>query len=761
MKLYIAEKPSLAKAIAAGIGKSVQKKGYLECENGDLVTWCYGHMMEQAEPEGYGEEYKFPWKMNVLPIVPTRWLVSPVAPRKEGGTKESNDWARQVNEHFHGVERLIRDGKVTEIVHAGDPDREGQLIVDEILDYVGNKKPVRRLWLKALDPGTIRKAIAEMDDNSKPLYRGLKASSLSRSRADWLVGMNMSRAVSILAWNQGGKGVMPVGRVQTPIVKLVADRNALIAAFRPQDFFVPKISVAASGQGPTVELFWKERAIPNVTDEDRRILDRKVAEGIASPTLGMTVTLAVKNERKEKSPPLPWTLSTLQVYAGKKLGISPRDVDEAVQSLYDAGHVSYPRTECPYLPTTLHATASEILGKLSGLLSLGEGQVDPKRRSASFDDSKVEAHYGIVPTVLVPTSFESPRERAIYDMIARVFAAQFAAPLVLAESSISTTIGEDVFSISGKSILSKGWFDIWAEGGPKSGSTLPSLPDGTKGTVTATGVREGKTTPPDPFTETSIIEVMKSVHKYIENKEMKSLLKENDGIGTVATRSQIVEGLIRRGLLAKGKEKDPVLRVTEKGRDLLSVVPEEVADPVLTAMWERSLGEISHAPERAEAFVKEVGERVSRWIESLRSSGPSTRLSSSEPSEVCPDCGHPLYRRTGQYGPFWAHAREAEGTCGKYFNDRDGKPVAKVEKTSVRTGLPCPRCSGNPLMAVYQTSSTGREYFECGVCRSRYWSEDGGAGLGSIWDSKKSSPGGGSKSSTSNGKPPVRTKTKR
>lgn len=745
MRLYIAEKPNLAKLIAAGIGKSVSKTGYLDCENGDRVTWCYGHMMEQAPPEAYGEEFKWPWKISVLPVVPKKWIVEPVGPKKSLD-KVANEWLEKVGAHFNLVTGLLRDGQVTEIVHAGDPDREGQLIVDEILEHAGNRKPVLRIWLKALDPGSIRKAIAALDDNGKPLYRGLRASALARSRADWLVGMNMTRAVSSLAWSKGGQGVLTVGRVQTPVVKLVEDRNALIANFRPKAFFVPGITVAANGQ--TVVLDWKERVIEGVTDEDRRILVRKAAERLVSGLRGTAVTLSVKKERKEKSPPLPWTLSTLQVHAGKALGISPKEVDDVVQSLYDEGHVSYPRTECPYLPTSLHADAKAILPKLIAILSLDASLVDPSRRSGAFDDERVEAHYGIVPTVQVPSGFKDGRSRAIYEMISRVFLAQFSPPLVLAETSISVSSGEDRFAVSGKTVVSKGWLEIWSEGGPKSNSVLPNMEDGAKGMVVETGVREGQTTPPDPFTETSIIEVMKSVHKYIDNKEMKSILKESDGIGTVATRSSIVAMLIARGLLAKGKEKDPVLRVTPVGRSLLEAVPGEVADPVLTAMWERSLSEIEKGlSSDVDRFVDEVSARVSQWVGTLKSGSDGLRFQ-SDPQEACPGCGQPLFRRSGMYGLYWSHLPSQEDTCGKYYNDENGKPIARKERTSVRQGIPCPRCQGHPLMNVYKTSG-GHEYFECGTCRARYWTEAGGAALGPIWDVRKKSGGGTAKSGVS------------
>jgi len=316
MRLYIAEKPSLARAIAEAIGKPVKTRTHIDCGN-DRVTWCIGHIMEQAPPDAYGKEFKF-WRLSSLPVIPGKWLVLPVKPLPNPSGKasitEQNKFRKGIFEHFTALEKLLRDSAVTEIVNAGDPDREGQLIVDEILEYLNVKKPVKRIWLKALDPETIKKAIKELEDNALPKFRGLKNSALARSRADWLVGMNMTRAITSIAQARtGDRTVWSIGRVQTPVLRLVHERNKEIANFRTKDFYIPVLSVETENK-LSVDLEWNEREIPEVTDEAKRILARADAERIAQNAKGKSFPLEVKKETKSVGAPLPWSLSSLQVF---------------------------------------------------------------------------------------------------------------------------------------------------------------------------------------------------------------------------------------------------------------------------------------------------------------------------------------------------------------------------------------------------------------------------------------------------------------
>ena len=794
MRVYIAEKPSLAEKIAEGIGKHEKTKDCFFCENGDKVTWCYGHMLEQAAPGEYGEQFKT-WRMSSLPVIPERWKLTPKK-KSEKYEARANEFIDKSNAHLKSIVAMVSDPKVSEIVHAGDPDREGQLIVDEILEYFSIKKPVKRIWLKALDPGTVKKAIAGLEDNALKKYKGLMNSALARGRADWLVGMNMTRAVSL---SSGQSSVMTVGRVQTPVLRLVHDRNEAIRNFVPKDFFIPTLDIEGEGQKKAT-LEWVSRLIEGVTDEEKRILRRSDAEALSKALMGQTVPLSVTKETKKIAPPLPWSLSTLQVFAGKELGLSPQKVLDTVQSLYDDGYLSYPRTDCEYLPTSIHPDAVQILPPLvralgKVLLPETSSRLDASRKSKAFDDSKVTAHYAITPTPKVPSlSFLKPDQARIYEIVSLVYLAQFAPEAQIAETKMFLKNDQETFRISGKVILDKGWMEVWNHGGPKSDKVLPNFANGDAVKVVAVGVRAGKTTPPDPFTESNIIDVMKSVHKYIEDKSLKSILKESDGIGTEATRSGIVENLLTRGLLkTSGDKKTPILSVTEKGKDLLRVVPSEVSDPVMTALWERTLAEIERSEKSVDDFVSEVGKKVDQWVEKLKATMPaevsvpcpkcgkpvSRRTKenrafwvhvdrshaddcvqflsddkgspvvsgsvSSDPPVPCPKCGKPVSRRTKENRAFWVHVdRSHADNWVQFLSDSDGKPVAQVQETSLRSGPPCPRCAKHPNMLTLKTSK-GTEYYKCPDCQVKFWTGEAGE-YGKPWEessSWKSSAGKG------------------
>ena len=765
MRLFIAEKPSLARAIADAIGKPSKNRSYIDCGN-DRVTWCIGHIMEQAPPEAYGKEFAPPWNLRPLPVLPEKWLVLPVEPLPNPSGKDSiteqNKSRKGIFEHFEALTKLIMDPSVTEIVNAGDPDREGQLIVDEILEYLNVKKKVSRIWLKALDPETIKKAIRDLEDNDLPKFRGLKNSALARSRADWLVGMNMTRAITSIAQSRtGDRTVWSIGRVQTPVLRLVHERNEEIANFRPKDFFVPVLTVE-TGKNVSVDLEWSERDIPGVTDEAKRILERRDAERIVESAKGKSFPLEVKKETKSVGAPLPWSLSSLQVFAGKEFGMNPKKVLETVQSLYDNGFVSYPRTDCEYLPESIHPDAAKIIPPLLPVFSISRNLVNPSQKSKAFNDSKVTAHYAITPTVKIPSLGSlSPGERSIYEAIVRVYMAQFAPPLSLSETKIGLKNSPESFSVSGKTIQSKGWTEIWPHGGPKNDKVLPSIDNGETGKVTEASVRGGKTTPPKPFTESGIIEVMKSVHKYVSDKQAKSILKESDGIGTEATRAEIVNSLILRDLLEKapGKSKDPALLVTDKGRNLLKSVPAEVSNPVLTATWERSLAEIALIGKGPDSFVVEVSAKVSKWISDLKDASGTMDMGNAFKQTAqfpCPSCGRPLARIKGPSGFFWGCTgyRDTEKPCKTTCPDERGKPgkpkvFGQVEEEETR--IPCKKCGKN---LVRRMTGTKKPFLRCTPCSSSFW--PAGDGVGEEWAPFPPKGKSGTEKRKAAGAPPVK-----
>lgn len=355
MRLFIAEKPSLGRAIAENLGKGVAKDGCIECSGGqDIVTWCFGHILEQCDPGEYDERYQ-KWVMDDLPIIPEKWKLN-----------VKKDAAKQ----YKIIKELVK--KADYIVNAGDPDREGQLLIDEVLQHLGNKKPVKRILLNALDTKSVVQALGDLRDNKD--YAGLRDSALARSQADWLVGMNLSRAYTIISRDAGYDGVLHVGRVQTPTLALVVRREEEITHFKPTTHYVLRVTWQHEGENiPTV---WKMKPDMEGLDTEHRLLSKEIAEGLltkielaANHGDGARIT-SVEQKKKQEGQRLPYSLSTLQVEAGRRYGLSPQQVLDTMQSLYEMKLTTYPRSDCEYLPTNQMDDAGVILNNLAGIAEL-------------------------------------------------------------------------------------------------------------------------------------------------------------------------------------------------------------------------------------------------------------------------------------------------------------------------------------------------------------------------------------------------------
>ena len=407
-RLFIAEKPSLGRAIAQGLGKCTPGNGCIYA-GGDVVTWCFGHILEQCSPEEYDEKYRA-WRIEDLPILPTQWKMKV----KKGAEKQ-----------YKVIRALVKDAD--EIVNAGDPDREGQLLVDEVLNELGvlRTKPIRRILLNALDEKSVAEALRNLRPNEE--FVGLRNSALARSRADWLIGMNLSRIYTIRARAAGYPNTVSVGRVQTPTMGLVVRREIEIRQFRPVTFFTPRISWQhANG---TFLTKWKTREMDGV-DAEGHIIDRDVADRILLEGKNSAASVAHVEQKKGTSAQrLPYSLSALQIEAGKKFGYSPQDVLDTQQSLYEKKYTSYPRSDCDYLPENQLADKETILKNLASLgapFSSFAENADHSIVSRAWNDKKISAHHAIIPTTVCPNYAElSEMERNLYDLVARAYIAQF------------------------------------------------------------------------------------------------------------------------------------------------------------------------------------------------------------------------------------------------------------------------------------------------------------------------------------------------
>ncbi len=447
MRLYIAEKPSMGAEIAKCLTGPVQRKdGYLITKDG-IVTWAFGHILRQAEPEEYNAKYKN-WKAEDLPIIPKQWkMIIDESCKKQFGI----------------IKNLI--DKADEIVHAGDPDREGQLLIDEVLDYLNCQKPVKRILLNALDEGSIKKANKDLRDNRD--FLNLKKSALARARADWLIGMNLSRAYTLAARRAGKKGVFAVGRVKTPTLALVVRRERELKDFKPVDYFTIKAIFAH--QNGEFSATWKPKDTQAGLDFENRLIDENIAKVLigkfAQKTEAGKITAYQKAQKKEAQR-LPFSLSSLQVLAGKKYGYDPQLVLDTAQKLYEKKLTTYPRSDCEYLPQSQFSDAKIILQNLYNInekqLTNWAKKCDLKTKSRAWNDKKITAHHAIIPTkVKVNLMSLTIEERNIYFLIAQAYIAQFYPVHIYDQTKISIEYMQELFVTSGRVVKQMGERNIY------------------------------------------------------------------------------------------------------------------------------------------------------------------------------------------------------------------------------------------------------------------------------------------------------------
>ena len=712
MRLYIAEKPSMGREIAHCLKEphDTSGKGYIATSEG-VVTWLYGHVLRQAEPDEYDERYKF-WRADDLPIVPNEWKM--VIDKK-------------TSQQFYIVKKLIKEAD--EIIHAGDPDREGQLLVDEVLDYVGNKKPVKRILLNALDERSIKQANADLRDN-KDFYN-LKQSALARARADWLIGMNLSRAYTLAAQRAGHKKlVLPIGRVKTPTLALVVRREREIENFKPVDYYLiraefqHKNGVFTAQWKPSDKLKAAKRETlddkgnklsDTAFDKEGRLINKSVADEMlkifkAAPHNGK-ITLYETTEKKEWQP-LPFSLSALQVMAGKQLGYAPQQVLDTAQSLYEKKLTTYPRSDCSYLPPNQHKDAAKILGNLQKVnnkkFSEWVSKADVKKRSRAWNDKKITAHHAIIPTTK-QANIESLTdfERNIYLLIARQYMAQFYPEFVYDETTVNVNYKDELFVTKGKVAKQLGWREMYANqqtiksDEDELETTIPKMKKGDAVEYQKGGILKKKTKPPSRFTPATLIQGMKDIHKYVKSADAKKQLKDVYGIGTEATRATIIDDLIkRRFLITMGKAK--TLKPTDQAYLLVDALPDEMTYPDATAVWEDRL----HSMSEGEGTLDDFLNGQIKFTSELCSKAQHCKIKAAEPTEVeelpkvektynnksanktinktnatdegiaCPMCKNGrLVRRNGRNGIFWGCSNFPK--CRMTCNDVEGKPQFK------------------------------------------------------------------------------------
>ena len=658
-RLFIAEKPSMGRAIAQGLealgNKSRSADGCIHIGS-DTVTWLFGHILEQYSPDEYDEKYKR-WHIEDLPIVPSVWKL-----------KVKPDAKKQ----YKIVSALAKEAD--EIIHAGDPDREGQLLVDELLAHIGvlKTKPVKRILLNALDVKSVQEALRHIRPNDE--FVGLRNSALARSRADWLIGMNLSRIYTILARSAGYDSVVNVGRVKTPTMGLVVRREIEIRTFKPVTFFTPQVEFRhANG---TFRVKWKAQEQDGV-DEEGRILKKDLAEEILTSSSVPPAKIESVEQKKGTSPQrLPYSLSALQIDAGKIFGYSPQEVLDTQQALYEKKLTSYPRSDCDYLPENQLGDAAAILKNLAAADSSLERfieKADLSIKSRAWNDKKISAHHAIIPTTVeTKLSDLSEKEKNLYMLIAKSYIAQFYPAQEFLSTKVELSAGGEMFTASGKVILQQGWKSLYQNDVKKDEEereeqqSLPDMQQGDSVEFTGGKIVEGVTKPPARFTPATLLKAMKEIHKYVHDKELAASLKECSGIGTEATRAGMIDELEKRGFIKKaGKNFVP----TEIASSMCRILPESLIYPDLTARWEDALDKIG----KKEMSLADFGAQQKRFLDELLAGAKEAKIPPPRNLPLCPACKKPLRRRKSKKGTwFWSCSGYPD--CTKAFADERGKP---------------------------------------------------------------------------------------
>lgn len=599
MRLFVAEKPSLARAIADVLPKPQQRgDGFIKCGPDNIVTWCIGHLLEQAEPEIYDTKFK-QWRLEHLPIIPEKWQL---LPRK--GVKKQLDI----------VIKLIH--QADELINAGDPDREGQLLVDEVFSYANlaadKRRNILRCLISDLNPSAVEKAVKKLQPND--YFIPLATSALARARADWLYGINMTRAYTIRGRRAGYNGVLSVGRVQTPVLGLIVQRDLEIENFQPKDFYEVSARIEDKTNSNSTACFralWQpSKACEDFQDDEGRVLSKALAENVAKRITGKPAEVVACQDKSEKEiAPLPYSLSALQIDAAKRYGLSAQEVLNICQKLYETHRIiTYPRSDSRYLPeehfTERHrllqaiAAQSEIYQTLPDI-------VDTNRHNRCWNDKKIEAHHAIVPTAKKQTVNLTLNERRIYELIARQYLMQFCPDTEYRKSKITLNIAGGTFIAQARNLQIAGWKSLLGKEDEeeKQEDLLPIVEQGQLLHCQQGEIINKKTQPPKPFTDATLLSAMTGIARFVQNKDLKKILRETDGLGTEATRAGIIDLLFKRGFLYK---KGRNIHSTHAGQGLIQALPPIATQPDMTAHWEAQLNGISQKQTTYQQFMSSL-----------------------------------------------------------------------------------------------------------------------------------------------------------
>lgn len=589
MKLVIAEKPSVANSLAAVLGATTRKDGYLE-GGGWLVSWCLGHLAGLADAATYNPDYA-KWRYDDLPILPESWRFT---------------IAKDKRDQFDVLRTLLRREDVTEVVNACDAGREGELIFRLVYEKAGCNKPVKRLWLSSMEPDEIRRAYANMRPGAE--YDNLYAAALCRAKADWLVGMNATRLMSLVYHR-----TLNVGRVVSPTLSMLVERKREIEDFTPETFY----TVALNCGGVS---FSSERI--NAHDE---------ADALASACNGEVRITRVERREKRENPPALYDLTTLQRGANRELSFTAQQTLDYLQSLYEKRLVTYPRTDSRYLTDGMAATVPGLVSVAAKLLDV-EAPARVKTEQVC-DSSKVTDHHAVVPTASAASANLATLpegEASVLRLVCRQLLCAVSEPFTYAETTVEAECGGHTFKARGKTIIDLGWR---AYKSAPDWTPLPELAEGASIRIDAATVKEGKTTPPAAYTEDTLLAAMERAGAKDAPEDA-----ERSGLGTPATRAATIEKLVNGGFAERVKGK---LVPTDTGASLVTVLPDALRSPLLTAEWESRLKQIERGELDAETFLADIEHMVSGLVSDYTPVAEASILFPTGRTVVgkCPRCG--------------------------------------------------------------------------------------------------------------------------
>ncbi|MGJ9369669.1 DNA topoisomerase 3, partial [Campylobacter coli] len=695
MRLFIAEKPELGRAIAEGLdGNYKSGEGYIQ-KGDNIVTWAFGHILELAKPEEYDEKYKL-WKLEDLPL--------PIKEFKYLPKKESKKQLKIICD-------LIHSDKITSIVNCGDADDEGQILIDEIVQYSKTSKPVFRVLINDLTPKAVKEEIAKIKPNAD--FKGMSERGFARSQADWIVGINLTRAYTIMARKNGYEGVLSVGRVQTPILSLIVNRDKEFENFKSIDYY--SLLGDFNINNNTIKARLKT--------EDK-ILDENLAKEIKKSCENQNAKINLKIENKKEYPPLPYNLLVLQAECAKLFGFSPDKTLEITQNLREKHKaITYNRSDCQYLPETMFEQAPNILNIIKENLNSNDeiqaliASSDLTIKSKAFNDANISAHYGIIPTQNKISSQLTQDELVVYNLIAKRFIIQFFHPREYQTTTINLEVNQRIFTATQNKTTKSGFRSLWQnidseeeqENNENDINDLSILKNGDIAKCSLIQIEKKQRKPRPYYTMTTLLKDLNSVAKYVSDERIKKLLIEKDkdkkgesgGIGTPATRSNHIKTLIEREYIEVSKDKKQIIKSTKKGRDLIKLSPKSLITPDMTALWFEQQKMIEISELRREQFLEEITKEVISEIQRIDKNQEFKILDNeNKPKIQCPQCNKGfLTKRKGKYGNFWGCSEFKQG-CKAIYPDNKGTPNFETKQASNDTTHKCPQCNKGFLQRI-------------------------------------------------------------